>query len=74
VDRQLVGPMVAVARGLGKETVAEFVSDADTVKLLREYGVDYVQGLGRFRRRRAGSGSNAAGRRGPGPSTIQIRR
>jgi len=45
VDRQLVQAMVAVARGLGKETIAEFVSDAETVTLLRKYGVDYAQGF-----------------------------
>jgi diguanylate cyclase (GGDEF)-like protein/PAS domain S-box-containing protein len=45
VDQQLVGAMVTVARSLGKETIAEFVSDAETVRLLREYGVDYVQGF-----------------------------
>jgi len=45
VDQQLVAAMVAVARGLGKETIAEFVSDAETVHLLRGYGVDYVQGF-----------------------------
>jgi diguanylate cyclase (GGDEF)-like protein/PAS domain S-box-containing protein len=45
VDQQLVAAMVSVARGLGKETIAEFVSDAETVQLLRGYGVDYVQGF-----------------------------
>jgi diguanylate cyclase (GGDEF)-like protein len=45
VDQQLVAAMVAVARGLGKETIAEFVSDSETVQLLRGYGVDYVQGF-----------------------------
>ncbi len=45
VDQQLVKAMVAVARGLGKKTIAEFVSDAETVTLLREYGVDYAQGF-----------------------------
>ncbi|HKV45580.1 MAG TPA: EAL domain-containing protein [bacterium] len=45
VDQQLVRAMVAVARGLEKETVAEFVTDAETVRLLREYGVDYAQGF-----------------------------
>ena len=34
-----------MARGLGKETIAEFVSDAETVNLLREYGLDYAQGF-----------------------------
>jgi EAL domain-containing protein (putative c-di-GMP-specific phosphodiesterase class I) len=36
--------MVAVAAGLGKRTIAEFVADEATVQLLREYGVDYAQG------------------------------
>lgn len=44
VDQQLVKAMVAVAHGLGKQTIAEFVGDAETVALLREYGVDYAQG------------------------------
>lgn len=43
--------MVEVARGLGKETIAEFACDEDTVRLLREYGVDHAQGfyIGRSR-------------------------
>lgn len=45
VDRQLVRAMVAVAHGLGKETIAEFVSDAETVDVLRDYGIDYAQGF-----------------------------
>jgi diguanylate cyclase (GGDEF)-like protein/PAS domain S-box-containing protein len=44
-DRQLVAAMVAVARGLGKQTIAEFVSDDETIRLLRAYGVDYAQGF-----------------------------
>lgn len=44
VDQQLVQAIVGVARGLGKRTIAEFVGDEDTVRLLREYGVDYAQG------------------------------
>jgi len=51
VDQHLVQAIVAVARGLGKETIAEFVGDEETVALLRSYGVDYAQGyfLGRPR-------------------------
>jgi len=45
VDQHLVKAIVAIARGLGKETIAEFVSDAETVQLLREYGVDCAQGF-----------------------------
>lgn len=39
-----VKSMVTIARGLGKKTVAEFVEDADTYNLLREFGVDMAQG------------------------------
>lgn len=31
-------------RGFGKETVAEFVEDEDTLAILRDIGVDYAQG------------------------------
>lgn len=44
VDQQLVKFMVEVARALNKKTVAEFVDDGRTAKLLREYGVNYAQG------------------------------
>lgn len=43
-DRELVRAIAQMARALGKETIAEFVSDAESVVLLRELGVDYVQG------------------------------
>jgi diguanylate cyclase (GGDEF)-like protein/PAS domain S-box-containing protein len=45
IDRHLVEAIVATARGLGKETIAEFVSDAETVAVLKECGVDYAQGF-----------------------------
>jgi EAL domain-containing protein (putative c-di-GMP-specific phosphodiesterase class I) len=44
-DQHLVRAMVDVARGLGKETIAEFVQDEATMKLLQELGVDYGQGF-----------------------------
>ena len=44
VDQHLVQAMVAVARGLGKRTIAEFVGDDETLQLLRGYGVDFAQG------------------------------
>lgn len=44
VDQELVKAMVAVARGLSKQTIAEFVGDRATMDLLRGYGVDYAQG------------------------------
>ena len=48
-DRLLVQAVVDIARGLGTQTVAEFVGDDETVEMLRELGVDYGQGyhLGR---------------------------
>jgi diguanylate cyclase (GGDEF)-like protein/PAS domain S-box-containing protein len=45
VDQQLVQAIVGVARALGKKTIAEFVNDAETVDLLRAYGVDFAQGF-----------------------------
>ncbi len=42
---QLVVRSVAdIAHGLGKRTIAEFVGDTSTIELLRQYGIDYVQG------------------------------
>lgn len=43
-DRHLVKAMVEIAHGLGKKTIAEFVTSAETVRLLHEFGVDYAQG------------------------------
>ena len=48
-DRLTVKAIVEIARGLGKTTIAEFVEDAETVQVLRDFGVDMAQGyhLGR---------------------------
>lgn len=44
-DNQVfVRAIVDVARGLRKETIAEFVEDAETLAMLQEFGVDMVQG------------------------------
>ncbi|OYW24625.1 MAG: hypothetical protein B7Z49_02700 [Hydrogenophilales bacterium 12-63-5] len=44
-DNQVFVKAIAdVARGMGKRTVAEFVEDARTLTMLREIGVDMVQG------------------------------
>ena len=43
-DQHLVKAIVEVARGLGKQTIAEFVGCEETMQLLSEYGVDYAQG------------------------------
>ncbi|MBI5611539.1 MAG: EAL domain-containing protein [Gammaproteobacteria bacterium] len=49
VDQAVVKAMNDIAHALGKRTVAEFVENADSLRLLAEYGVDYAQGyhLGR---------------------------
>jgi EAL domain-containing protein (putative c-di-GMP-specific phosphodiesterase class I) len=39
-----VRAMVELAHGLGKQTIAEFVEDEETLQLLDELGVDYAQG------------------------------
>ncbi len=44
VDQHLVKAIVEVSRALGKATIAEFVSDGQTLNLLRKFGVDFAQG------------------------------
>ena len=45
VDREIVKAIVALARAAGRRTVAEFVSDQDTLELLTALGVDLAQGF-----------------------------
>jgi len=40
----VVEAIVGIAQGLGKQTIAEFVPDEDTRRLLEKSGVDHVQG------------------------------
>lgn len=44
-DQVVVQALVGVARGMGKQTIAEYVGDEETVVLLRRLGVDYAQGF-----------------------------
>jgi diguanylate cyclase (GGDEF)-like protein/PAS domain S-box-containing protein len=44
-DQLVIRAVVDIARGLGKRTVAEMVGDEETLNLVRELGVDYVQGF-----------------------------
>jgi PAS domain S-box-containing protein len=44
-DRALVRSIVATAREFGLRTVAEGVEDTDTLKMLRDFGVDHMQGF-----------------------------
>lgn len=43
-DRLFIKAMVDVARGLGIQTIAEYVTDEPTLRLLGESGVDFAQG------------------------------
>ncbi len=49
VDKAMVKAMNEIAHALGKKTVAEFVENEESFKILSAYGVDYAQGyyLGR---------------------------
>jgi EAL domain-containing protein (putative c-di-GMP-specific phosphodiesterase class I) len=44
-DRLVVEAVVAIARGLGTPSLAEFVGDEDTLAAVRALGVDYAQGF-----------------------------
>jgi diguanylate cyclase (GGDEF)-like protein len=44
MDQLVVEAIVGIARGMGKKTIAEFVADGETVRLLEKCGVDYAQG------------------------------
>jgi EAL domain-containing protein (putative c-di-GMP-specific phosphodiesterase class I) len=43
-DQLVVRALVGLARGMGFSTIAEFVRDQPTMRLLGELGVDYAQG------------------------------
>ncbi len=43
-DQLLIDAVVGIARGLGKQTIAEFTTDEGILSFLAERGVDYAQG------------------------------
>ena len=43
-DQLVVQSCVQLAKGLGKDTIAEFVENAETLRLIRALGVDHAQG------------------------------
>lgn len=49
VDQAIVDAMNKVAQALGKQTIAEFVENEESLQILKQIGVDYAQGyhLGR---------------------------
>ncbi len=44
-DQLVVKALAGVVSGMGRQTIAEFVGDQDTISMLRCYGVDYAQGF-----------------------------
>lgn len=44
-DQAMVQAIHVVAQAMGKYTVAEWVEDAETLEMLREIGIDFVQGF-----------------------------
>ena len=44
MNQLVVSAIVSIARGMGKRTVAEFVADEETARLLRSLGIDHAQG------------------------------
>lgn len=45
MDRAIVTSINNISHSLGKKTIAEFVENAETLKMLKECGVDYIQGF-----------------------------
>lgn len=45
IDQLVVEAIVGIAKGMGKKTVAEFVTDQDMTDRLRRSGIDYAQGF-----------------------------
>ena len=45
-DQLIVDAIVWIAKAMGKNTVAEFVTDQDVMDRLRCSGIDYAQGFG----------------------------
>ncbi len=43
-DQLVIQALVQLAKGLGKETIAEFVENADILRVVQKLGVDHAQG------------------------------
>ena len=44
-DQVLVKSMIDIAHSLGKKAIAEYVSNPEILRILKEFGVDFVQGF-----------------------------
>ena len=74
-DRIPISAVVKIARGMGKQSIAEFVGDQDSVDVLTQLGVDYGQGYFLGRRHHSPNTSRAS-RTSPAPpiQTLHQRR
>ena len=45
VDQAMVQSFVQIGKTLGKKTIAEHVENQETLLMLKDFGVDYVQGF-----------------------------
>jgi diguanylate cyclase (GGDEF)-like protein len=45
VDQAMVKSIIQIANAIGKQTIAEYVEDGETLSMLQELGVDYAQGF-----------------------------
>ena len=44
MDRAIINSIVQIAHSVGKKTVAEYVENAECLKVLKQAGIDFVQG------------------------------
>jgi len=45
IDQAMVKSIIQIAKAIGKQTIAEYVEDGETLTMLHELGVDYAQGF-----------------------------
>jgi PAS domain S-box-containing protein len=65
-NQHVVKAIIALAKGFGQQTIAEGVEDGETLKLLRDYRVDFAQGY--YLGRPAPLGQDAGVRIASGPA------
>jgi EAL domain-containing protein (putative c-di-GMP-specific phosphodiesterase class I) len=61
MDRAMVEMIGHIGQVTGKRTIAEFVEDEDTIRALREIGIDYAQGYAIARPRPFDAATSFAG-------------
>ena len=46
IDQEMVRSIISIAKAMGKLTIAEFVENDSIIEILKDFGVDYIQGYG----------------------------